>query len=373
MSSGSTPFAGFAPCADGRGTRLGLGGAPLGNLFAPVSDDEARALLAAAWDSGCRSFDTAPHYGHGLSEHRIGEALRAREAGSAGAPATSTTTSAAAPTSAAPPTTRERFVLSSKVGRLLVPDAQVPREQHGFVGGLPFRQHWDYSAAGVRRSVEDSLQRLGLAWLDVAFVHDCDAGTHGALAAAVRRQVLAEALPALRELQRAGLVRAVGLGVNDVRIVVDVLREADLDVLLLAGRYSLLDHAALAEALPLCAARGVRVALGGVFNSGLLATGTRAEGGESGAARFDYAAAARPWVERTARIEAVCDRHGVPLRAAALQFALAHPAVDLVFVGARSAAEWHDALAMVGHPVPPAFWQALRASDLLPAEAPTPA
>jgi D-threo-aldose 1-dehydrogenase len=331
----------FASCADGT-TRLGLGGAPLGNLFAPVSDTEAQALLDAAWTSGCRSFDTAPHYGHGLSEQRIGAALRQQP--------------------------RETFVLSSKVGRLLTPDAGVPHEQHGYVGGLPFRQHWDYSAAGVRRSVEDSLQRLGLDRLDAAFVHDCDAATHGANADAVRRQVIDEGLAALQALKREGVIHAIGLGVNDVKIVLDVLREADLDVLLLAGRYSLLDHSALPELLPLCVQRGVRIALGGAFNSGLLATGTR--GG--GVARFDYAPAAREWVERTARIEALCDTHGMPLRAAALQFPLAHPAIDIVMVGARSAAEWQDAMAMAQHPIPAAFWRDLRAAGLLPDAAPTP-
>jgi D-threo-aldose 1-dehydrogenase len=322
--------------------RLGLGGAPLGNLFAPVDEAAARALVDAAWASGCRHFDTAPHYGHGLSERRLGDALREHD--------------------------RDAYALSSKVGRLLTPDASVPREQHGYVGGLPFRQHWDYGAAGVRRSVEDSLQRLGLARLDAVYVHDCDAATHGARADAVRRLVIDEALPALRALQREGRVRAVGLGVNDVRIVLDVLREADLDVLLLAGRYSLLDHAALPELLPLCVVRGVRVVLGGVFNSGLLASGTRA----GAAARFDYAPAAREWVERTARIEALCDAHGVPLRAAALQFALAHPVVDTVLVGACSAGEWTDAVAMSQATIPPPFWRDLRAAGLLPEDAPTP-
>ena len=333
----------FALCDDGT-TRLGLGGAPLGNLFAPVTDAQAHTLLDAAWTSGCRSFDTAPHYGHGLSEQRLADALRQRP--------------------------REAFMLSSKVGRLLTPDAGVPHEQHGYVGGLPFRQHWDYSAAGVRRSVEDSLQRLGLARLDVAFVHDCDAATHGGNADAVRRQVIDEALPALRALQREGVVGAVGLGVNDVQIVLDVLREADLDVLLLAGRYSLLDHGALPALLPLCVARGVRIALGGAFNSGLLATGTR---GGSSPARFNYAPAAREWVERTARIEAACERHGVALRAAALQFPLAHPAVEIVLVGARSAAEWQDSQAMAQQPIPSVFWHDLRADGLLPDAAPTPA
>ena len=311
-------------------------------LFAAVPDAQARALLDAAWDSGCRSFDTAPHYGHGLSEQRLGNALRAQP--------------------------RDAFTLSSKVGRLLTPDATVPSEQHGYVGGLPFRQHWDYSAAGVRRSVEDSLRRLGLDRLDAAFVHDCDTATHGANADAVRRQVIEETLPALRTLQREGLVSAVGLGVNDAAIVQGVLREAELDVLLLAGRYSLLDHTALPELLPLCAQRGVRIALGGAFNSGLLVTGTR--GGHT--ARFNYAPAAREWVERNARLEAIGAKHGVPLRAAALQFPLAHSAIEIVLVGARSAAEWQDAMAMARHPVPAAYWRDLRAAGLLPPDAPTP-
>ena len=331
----------FFPSCAGSGLRLGLGGAPLGNLFEAVSDGEARGLVEAAWASGCRSFDTAPHYGHGLSERRLGDALRSQP--------------------------REDFVLSSKVGRRLVPDASAPPDQHGYVDILPFRQTWDFSAAGTRRSVEDSLQRLGLARLDVAYVHDPDAATHGANAPKVLRQVLDETLPALRQLQHEGLVGAIGLGTNDVAVVLQVLAEANLDVLMLAGRYSLLDPGALAELLPQCTARGVRVALGGVFNSGILATGTR-----GGRATFNYAPAAKEWLERTAHIEAVCDAYGVPLRAAALQFPLAHPAVDLVMLGARQVAEWEDAQAMLRHPVAPGFWAALRAQGLIPDEALTP-
>jgi D-threo-aldose 1-dehydrogenase len=305
----------FAPC-EVSGLRLGLGGAPLGNLFAPVAETDARALLDAAWAGGCRSFDTAPHYGHGLSEQRIGAALGRRP--------------------------RQAFLLSSKVGRLLTPRDDVPREQHGYVDGL--------------------------ARLDVAYVHDCDAATHGAQAARVLRQVCDETLPALQALKQEGLVGAVGLGVNNVQVVLDVLRRAPLDALLLAGRYSLLDFTALASLWPACQARGVHVALGGVFNSGLLASGTR--GGA--APRFDYAPAAREWIDRTARIEAVCEAHGVPLRAAALQFPLAHPAVEIVMVGARSAAEWDDACAMLRRPIPASFWADLRNAGLIPEAAPTP-
>lgn len=333
----------FPPCA-GTGLRIGLGGAPLGNLFAPVSDDDARALVQAALASGCRSFDTAPHYGHGLSERRLGMALR-------GSP-------------------RDALVVSSKVGRLLTPDAAAPREAHSYVDLPPFRQHWDYSTSGTRRSVEDSLQRLGLARLDVVYVHDPDVATHGNHAPQVLRQVLGETLPTLRQLQSEGLVGAIGLGTNDVAVVMEVLREADLDVLMLAGRYSLLDHSALNGLLPLCVARGVRVALGGVFNSGILATGTR--GGPGGVATFNYAPAAAQWLERTARIEALCDTHGVALRAAALQFVLAHPAVDIVMLGARRVAEWQDAQAMLTQAIPLDFWAALRREELLPDDAPTP-
>jgi D-threo-aldose 1-dehydrogenase len=343
------PLALFAPCVAGpvAGLRLGLGGAPLGNLFAPVTAGEASATVTAAWAGGCRSFDTAPHYGHGLSEHRLGDALRGLT--HQGAPA------------------RDSFVLSSKVGRLLRPNPAAARNQHGYVDVLPFDQHWDYSADGVRRSLEDSLQRLGLARIDVAYVHDCDAATHGLQATAVLRQVLSQTLPALQRLKAEGLVRAIGLGVNDVAVVQAVLREAELDALLLAGRYSLLDHSALPELLPQCAARGVHLALGGVFNSGILASGSRGAN-----ASFNYAPAAGEWLERTARIEAVCERHAVPLRAAALQFVMAHPAVEIVMLGARSAAEWRDAQAMARHPIAREFWLSLREAGLLPADAPTP-
>jgi D-threo-aldose 1-dehydrogenase len=321
--------------------RLGLGGAPLGNLFSHVSDEAARALVDAAWAGGCRSFDTAPHYGHGLSERRLGDALRGRP--------------------------RDSFTLSSKVGRILTPDGRAATAQHGYVDILPFNQHWDFSAAGTRRSVEDSLQRLGMYRLDSVYIHDPDAQTHGANAGAVLRQLIDETLPALQQLKREGLVRAIGLGTNDVGVVLEVMREAELDVLMLAGRYSLLDHSALPVLLPQCLARGVRIALGGAFNSGILATGTR-----GGAATFNYAPAAREWVERTAKIEAVCEAHAVPLRAAALQFPLAHPAVHSVMLGARKVGEWTDAVSMANFRIPQAFWAALRAQGLLPPEVLTP-
>jgi D-threo-aldose 1-dehydrogenase len=333
----------FPPCA-GSGVRLGLGGAPLGNLFTPVSDAAASAVLEAAWESGCRSFDTAAHYGHGLSERRFGDALRGHDPGA--------------------------FVLSSKVGRLLSASPAAPRAAHGYVDALPFVQHWDYGAAGTRRSLEDSLQRCGLDRIDVLYVHDPDAATHGERAPQVLRQVLDETLPTLQAMKREGLIGAIGLGVNDVQIVLEVLRHAEIDALLLAGRYSLLDHAALPELLPECLARGVHVALGGVFNSGILATGTK--GGFGSAPSFNYAPAAAEWIDRTRRIEAHCTSHGVPLRAAALQFPLAHPAIEIVMLGVRRVSEWSDALAMLRQPIPPEFWRALKEDGLLPEDAPTP-
>lgn len=322
--------------------RLGLGGAPLGNLFSALDDVRAQSVIDAAWQGGCRCFDTAPHYGNGLSEHRLGAFLRGRARG--------------------------EFVLSTKVGRLLLPRPDAPREQNGYVDVLPFVQRWDYSRAGTRRSIEDSLQRMGLARIDLAYVHDMDEACHGERAPQVLRQVLDETLPELRALQREGLVGGVGLGVNDWRVVLQVLRHADLDALMLAGRYSLLDQSALPELLPECARRGVRIALGGVFNSGILATGVRGRGEVT----FNYGPAAREWVERTAIIEAVCEEFGVPLRAAALQFPLAHPAVEIVMVGARSAAEWGDAARMMGHRIPGAFWAALRERGLVPRDVPLP-
>ena len=338
----TTPI--FPPTRDG--LPLGLGGAPLGNMFAPVPPAQVDALFAAALADGCRSFDTAPHYGHGLSELRFGQMLRGQ--------------------------TPESFALSSKVGRLLTPDAKALRDQNGFVDGLPFNQHWDFSAQGVRRSVEDSLQRLGLAGLDTVFVHDCDAANHGERYPQVLQQVLHEALPELHALRRQGLLRHIGLGVNDVQVCLDVLQgmraDAGIDCLLLAGRYSLIDHSGLAELLPLCQSLGVRIALGGVFNSGILATGVRA-GTEL---RFNYGPAAQHWVARVAAVEAICDTYGVPLRAAALQFPLAHPAIEVVMLGARQASEWQDAVAMMRHAIPAGFWQALRDGGLLPADAPTP-
>lgn len=323
--------------------RLGLGGAAIGNLFKAISDADALEVVQAAVNDGCRTFDTAPHYGNGLSEHRLGQALRRARAGD--------------------------HILTTKVGRLLRPDAKAPRDQNGYVEVLPFVQHWDYSRDGIRRSIEDSLQRLGVSSVDVAFIHDCDEVSHGSRYATVLEQVIKEAIPALKQMQREGLVGHYGLGVNDVRVCLDVLRATDVECLLLAGRYSLLDQSALSELLPRCLDRGVRIALGGVFNSGILATGVK---DRREPVRFNYAPASQNWIDRTAAIEDVCSRFSVPLRAAALQFPLAHPAIDVVIAGAQTLAHWKDAIHMLAHPIPHAFWRELNSRQLIPDRAPTP-
>ena len=325
------------------GGRLGLGGAALGNLYTAISDGEATAVVRAALDDGCRSFDTAPHYGNGLSEHRIGCALRGNPA--------------------------QARLLSTKVGRILRADPSAPHEQNGYMDVLPFVQHWDYSAPGVRRSIEDSCQRLGVARIDVAFIHDCDAITHGKRYPAVLRQVVREAIPELQRMKVEGIIGHYGLGVNDVDVCLDVLREADIDCLLLAGRYSLLDQSALPALLPQCIERGVRIAVGGVFNSGILATGVR---DADKPLRFNYQTAPTRWIERTAVIEAACERFKVPLRAAAMQFPLGCPAVDIVLAGPQTVAHWHDAVATMAWPIPSAFWRHLHEAGLLAADAPTP-
>lgn len=324
--------------------KLGLGGAPLGNLFTAVSDDDAHAIIQQAINDGCQTFDTAPHYGHGLSEQRFGRALRGVE--------------------------RSSFVLSSKVGRVLTPSSTAALDQLNFVNILPYNQHWDYSAAGVRRSVEDSLQRMGMSHLDVAFVHDCCSICHGDNYPKVLRQVIDEALPELQKMKQEGLIHAIGLGVNDVQVCLDVLKETELDCILLAGRYTLVDHSGLAELLPICEQRGMRIAIGGVFNSGILATGVRDAEKKGDKLLFNYDSAPATWVERVRAIEIVCEEFNVPLRAAALQFPLAHPTVDTVLLGANQLNHWADAVAMLQRPIPAAFWLKLKAEGLIPAAAP---
>jgi D-threo-aldose 1-dehydrogenase len=327
-----------------RASPLGFGGAPLGNLFRAVDDEVAQKLVTHAYDAGIRYFDTAPHYGHGLSERRIGDALRRRP--------------------------RDEYLLSTKVGRLLEAESEAPRDQHGYVDTLPFVQHYDYGATGVRRSLEDSLQRLGLARIDLVYVHDIDRATHGAGHGRHLRDALDGGLPALAALKAEGRIGGYGLGVNDVAICLEVLSAVDLDVILLAGRYTLADQAALAELLPECVRRGIAIVLGGPFNSGILATGSHPADGS--AAYFNYAPAPSAIVERVAAIERVCAEFRVLLQAAALQFPTAHPAIASVIPGVRSIAELDENLRLARLPVPRDFWRALRARGLVDSRAPLP-
>jgi D-threo-aldose 1-dehydrogenase len=327
---------GVPTVALGRGglrvSALSLGTAPLGNLFAPVAEEDAAATVRSALGAGLTYLDTAPHYGLGLAERRLGRLL-------AGLP-------------------RDRFVVSTKVGRLVRSLAAGETvDPEGFVGAPPGKRVWDFSRDGVRRSLEESLERLGLDRVDIVLVHDPD--DH-------EREAYEQAFPALAELRDQGVVGAIGAGMNQAEMLTRFVRDLDLDLVLVAGRYSLLDQRALAELLPTCAARGTAVVVGGVFNSGLLAD-------PRPGATFDYAPAAPELVARAVRLAEVCARHGVPLRTAALAFPFGHPTVTSVLVGARSAGEVEDAVASFERPVPGDLWADLVATGLLPDHVPTPA
>src|SRR3954468_6647029 len=315
---------------------LGFGGAPLGNMFAAIDEAQAEATLQAAWDSGIRYFDTAPHYGAGLSEHRFGAMLRQRP--------------------------RDSYVLSSKVGRVLTPDPSITTGPPPFEAGLPFRARYDYTADGTLRSIEDSLQRLGLARLDIVYVHDIAEDAHGQNWQEPFAAAMEGAGRALIRLRDEGVIRAWGLGVNRVEACEAALEKSDPDVFLLAGRYSLLDHAALHALFPRCAERGVHVVAGGPFNSGLLA----------GGAHFDYVPASAELLARRARLQEVCTAHGVDIRAAALQFCAAHPVVCAVIPGAKTPDKVVQNAALMHQSIPAAFWRALKDAGLLPLDAPTP-
>jgi D-threo-aldose 1-dehydrogenase len=314
-----------------RVTELAYGAAGIGNLYRPVADEEAAAAVDAAWDAGVRTFDTAPHYGLGLSERRLGAALRDRP--------------------------RDTYTVSTKVGRLLVPaDAVGDDLAHGFAVPATHRRVWDFSADGVLRSLEASLDRLGLDRVDIVLLHDPD--DHA-------QQALDEAYPALERLRTEGVIGAIGVGMNQSALPARYLRETDIDVVLLAGRYTLLEQDSLTDLLPEATARGRSVLIGGVFNSGLLID-------PKPGATYDYTPAPEPLLERALRLKAVTERHGVPLRAAALRFPLGHPAVASVLTGARSPDEVRDTVEQSRHPVPDALWDELRAEGLLAPEAPMP-
>jgi D-threo-aldose 1-dehydrogenase len=323
-------------------TELGTGGGPLGNLYRAITEAEAEATLVAAWDGGCRYYDTAPLYGLGLAETRLGHFLRGR--------------------------TRDDYVVSTKVGRLL---EVCPPERRTGIGKFfetPSRREvYDYSYDGIMRSLEDSLERLGLDRVDILLAHDLDIYTHGSRAEADRRvdQFIGSGYDALLALRDEGVITAFGAGINEWQYGQALAERGDFDLFLLAGRYTLLEQEALDSFLPLCRARGIGILLGGPYNSGILATGPKP------GAFYNYDPAPEQILDRVRRIEAVCEAHGVPLIAAALQFPLHHPSVVSVVPGGQSAGQVRANLEVLATPIPPALWADLKRSGLLREDAPT--
>jgi D-threo-aldose 1-dehydrogenase len=310
-------------------TRFGLGTAPLAGLYEAVPEDQALEVIERAWEAGIRNFDTAPLYGHGLAELRLGKALRYKP--------------------------RDEYVLASKVGRLLRADAP-PEPGQSFRGVPPVNPVFDFSYEGVMRSVDESLERLQLGRIDILHIHDPDHHYQEALNGAFK---------ALNQLRSEGVVRAVGAGMNQAEMLVRFIREGSFDCFLLAGRYTLLDQVALKELLPACLERDISIIAAGVYNSGILAD-------PAPGARYNYVPAPETLLERARRIQSVCERHGVPLKAAAVQFPMGHPAVSCVVVGCRSVNHLDESLDMFKVEIPPELWQDLKHEGLLPIDAPTP-
>jgi D-threo-aldose 1-dehydrogenase len=317
---------------------LGVGTAPFGSAAPADSDDSVYGAFENLYDSGLRYYDTAPFYGLGLAEHRLGACLRRVD--------------------------RRSVVISSKVGRLLRP-VEGNTAPGASSGVYPFRVAFDYSYDATLRSIEHSLQRLGTNALDIVLIHDVNRRWQGDLVEQRYAEAMAGAHRALSELRAAGAIKAFGVGVNDWNILLRFAADGDFDCFMLAGRYTLLDHSALATFLPDCERRGISVLMAAPFNSGILATGAR-EG-----ATFFYVEADAEIKSRTQRIEAVCGRHGVALAAAALQFSLHHPAISSVVTGMRNATEAAANLAHVRAAIPAAFWAELKAEGLIEPSAPT--
>jgi D-threo-aldose 1-dehydrogenase len=311
-------------------TELGFGGGPLGGLFEALEDETAAGALTTGWDLGIRYFDTSPHYGIGHSERRIGELLRTKP--------------------------RDEFTLSTKVGRLLVPQDPAGRMDEGFQVPATHRRVWDFSRDGIRRSVEDSLTRMGVDRIDMLFLHDAEKHFEAALRTGY---------PALAELRAEGVVGAIGAGMWHAGMLTRLVQEGDVDVVMLSGHYTLLQHGALDDLLPACAERGVSVLAASIFNSGLLATPRPAEG-----AHFDYAPASQELLRRAHRAADVCEAHGVTLPQVAMAFPLRHPVVAGIVVGMRTAEEVRSNLDSFGVEIPDGVWADLRGEGLLDERAP---
>ncbi|MET9270512.1 aldo/keto reductase [Kribbella sp. NPDC003557] len=314
------------------GRRVGLGSAPLGNLLGEVHEADALAAVDASWDEGWRYFDTAPHYGLGLAEERLGQALRSRP--------------------------RDEYVLSSKVGRIIYEASDTATDDEGFDVSTTRRRRWDFSRDGVLRSIEDSLRRIGTDRLDVVFVHDPDDHYD---------EAVATAFPTLIELREQGVIGAIGSGMNQSAMLTRFVREIDIDVIMLAGRYTLIDPDGLDDVLPACLENGVQVVAVGVFNSGLMSQPRPAAG-----ATFNYEPAAQSLLDKANKLADICESHGTTLPAAALAFPLAHPAVAGIAVGCRNAEEVHTNATLARTEVPTALWSDLKAAGLLREDAPTP-
>jgi D-threo-aldose 1-dehydrogenase len=328
----------------GRLRGLGFGTGALGNLYREIPEEDAMAALRVALAHGVTYFDSAPHYGFGLSERRLGRAL----AESTGA---------------------QDIVVSTKVGRVLVPasavDLRAPRQ--GFISPEPYESVFDYSYDGVMRSFDESRGRLGRD-VDILYVHDLGMRTHGERHAEQMRSFLNGGYRAMLSLREQGAVRAIGIGVNEWQVCEEIFAAADLDLVLLAGRYTLLEQEPAESFLPLCLRRGIAVVIGGPYNSGILARDEKVQS----SSHYDYGQAPPEIIARVDAMAAVCARHQVPLAAAALQFPLAHPAVISVIPGMSSAAEVAAAVRWKSLPIPSACWQELQQQGLLHAEAPVP-
>lgn len=315
-------------------TELGLGAAQLGNLYRETTDLQARGAIDAAWSSGVRYFDTAPHYGLGLSERRVGAALMTRP--------------------------RDEYVISTKVGRLLVPSPSTADrlDDEGFAVPADTRRRWDLTAGGIRRSIEESLERLGLDRIDIAYLHDPDDFAD---------EAVSTALPALVALRDEGLLGAVGAGMNQSAMLARFVRESDIDVVMLAGRYTLLEQGALDDLLPVALERGVSVVAAGVYNSGLLSKESPPD-----SATYDYGPAPRELIEKARRLAEVCGRFGTTLPVAAIAFALRHPAVVSVVLGARDPEQAITNAERAATHVPDELWVELEALGLIRSAGGTP-
>ncbi|MCW4462797.1 aldo/keto reductase [Sphingomonas sp. BT-65] len=326
---------------------LAFGAASIGNLYRAVPDDQAREVVVRAWDAGIRYFDTAPHYGFGLSEKRLGAALAELD------PA-------------------QTAIVSTKIGRRLDPrpDADLSVARQAFVSPEPYESVFDYSYDAVMRSYEASLKRLRRDRIDILYAHDLGSFAHGDAHPRLFREFLDGGYRAMRELRDSGAVSAIGLGVNETAVCIEMLGAGEIDLIMLAGRYTLLEQDPLDDLLPLCAEHGVRLVIAGPYNSGILAKGVRHGGAIP---NFNYEPAPTAIVERVEAIEDICARHGVQLAAAALQFPLAHPQVASVVPGMGSVRQVEDALALMARPIPAALWAELKDTGLIRRDAPVPA